>query len=363
MKPRNLFILILITALTVTGALFLSRHKEQAGGSSSELVFPGLADEITTVRYVVIRNKDYTVTLERLNDAWVAVEKNQYPADVNKVRQLFTGLAELRYLEKKTGNPELYPRLGVEDISVSGSQAMEVSLQTAERKNVVSLLVGHSKPAKTDPTLFEIYMRRPDEKQAWLVMGFLPRVNRAVDWLDRQIIDIEPQRIRQVEVSRAGEGSIRIFKNEQSETTFQLAGLPENSRIKSVYALNSMASVLQNLSLEDVMVTPPEEELQEPQAIIQFSTFDNLQVILNLFGEKGAFFVSVRSEMSVDAADRQEQQEKDADVAEESERINSRTDKWLYKIPQYRIDNLLKNMADLVEPVETPEEMETGGEG
>ena len=51
-------------------------------------------------------------TLLRSDAIWSVVERDGYPADVEKVRHTLIGLAEARIVEAKTANPEFYDPTG-----------------------------------------------------------------------------------------------------------------------------------------------------------------------------------------------------------------------------------------------------------
>ena len=109
MSQRN--VLILLGVLVVLVALVLVGQRSESPSSGNGALFvPSLEPALNDIERVTITkaNNETVVTLERKPDGWVATNKNDYPADVGKLRQGLQALAEARILEKKTSNAELY---------------------------------------------------------------------------------------------------------------------------------------------------------------------------------------------------------------------------------------------------------------
>src|SRR5690606_9131811 len=82
---------------------------------TKEILFPGLSDRINDIAAITIKGNKHTVELKQAGEQWVLASSDNYPALVNKVRAVAINMAELRQLEEKTANPDMYSRLGVED--------------------------------------------------------------------------------------------------------------------------------------------------------------------------------------------------------------------------------------------------------
>ena len=76
-------------------------------------------------------------------------------------------------------------------------------------------------------------MRRPDELQAWLVRGQVEISADPVEWMERELLNIAPERIREITIEKAGDKPVRVFKKEPNDKDFMLADLPKGAKLKS----------------------------------------------------------------------------------------------------------------------------------
>ena len=60
--------------------------------------------------------------------------KDNYPAALDKVKGSLIGLAELRFREPKTKNPDLHAKLGLQDYKEEGSTSTLVRIQTQDNQ-------------------------------------------------------------------------------------------------------------------------------------------------------------------------------------------------------------------------------------
>ena len=95
---------------------------------------------------VVKANGETVATLERRPENWVAADKNDYVADAAKLRQALTTLSDARILEQKTANPELYARLGVEDVEAADAAGLRVAF-TAQGQELPTVILGNARLA------------------------------------------------------------------------------------------------------------------------------------------------------------------------------------------------------------------------
>ena len=173
MKAKNLGILASMTIIVIGVAVFLNQETTKPLSQGRGLVFPELMAKINDVTELTIESTGETVTLVRQENHWGVKEKNHYPAALDKVKSALVGISELRFREPKTNNPDLYGKLGLQDQTKEGSRATLVTIQTNQNQEAAKLLIGDQRPAKENPSLSEIYVRNPDDSQAWLVTGKL----------------------------------------------------------------------------------------------------------------------------------------------------------------------------------------------
>ena len=381
MKSKTIGLLAGITLLGIVLAIVVNREPASTIPQSGQMLFPEFMSVVNDVNEVVLETKEQTITLVRTGQAWGVKEKAGYRADVEKVKQAVVGLADLRIHEPKTKNPELYERLGLQNSNQEGSPSKTVTVKTADNPEVAKLVVGNQKPAKGNPRMSDIYVRKPDDPQTWLVIGNLPLETVSGEWLDKEITALPTKRVHQVTVTHPKGETLHLSKAKPEDLDFQLDSIPTGSKISSQFNVNNVVGTLVQLSLEDVK---PEAEIDfssNPGVSAVLETFDGLRLHIhtvkhseNVFAKVSAEFddnliQALEPEPKAEESQKAEQvgaeegnksadaepAKKDSilmkpeEVQKEVESLNQRTKNWAYALPIFRVENFYKLKKDLIE--------------
>ena len=345
---------------------------------------------INDVSEILVETKEHTITLVRGNGEWGVKEKSGYRADVEKVKSALVGLAELRFLDPKTKNPELYDRLGLLSKNQDGSTSLTISLKTGKSAPIAQVVIGNQKPAKSNPRLSEIYIRTPEDPQTWLVTGNLRLDRLPEEWLDKEITALPTKRVRHVQVTHPDGEVLHLSKGKPEDMDFQLDSIPSGYKVSSSFNLNNVVGTLVQLSLEDVHKESEMEFKADTGVKAMVETFDGLRLHVQTAkeGEKvfGKFSVEfdqsmantaeenkpakeepqqpsgkkqeaapasekTPSEKQPDASKKEESLlKKPEDVQQEVAAINKRVGGWMYELPKFRVENFAKHKKDLISP-------------
>ncbi|MCX7933613.1 MAG: DUF4340 domain-containing protein, partial [Rhodovarius sp.] len=204
MRRRNLWLLGagLAGAAAIAAALHFRPREDSPGFSPGELLFPALAERLPAVAEVVIRRHEGGVLIRRTAEGWVLPERDGFPIREARLRELLTGLTELRVIEPRARDPEGWARLGVDDPATPGSTAALLTLSDAAGQPILELLVGRRRVRTLASVPESVYVRRPQEAQSWLAEGRLIVEADAASWMDRDIVDLPPERLLSVEIRR-----------------------------------------------------------------------------------------------------------------------------------------------------------------
>lgn len=359
MNAKNLIILALVTLLMIGLAQWVSDTPEAVKAPEvGTQLFPQLLEQSQAIQRLTVQTGEETFNLVRDGEDWFLEEKSRYPAALEKVRQVLAGLGGLSILEAKTSNPELFPRLQVEAIDAKDAQSILLSLKDKDGKELAALLVGKSQSAKGDRTRNELYVRKPGEQQSWLALGYLPiHSNKsALDWVEKQILDIDSQRMREVSFHYADGETLRIYKELKTDKDWKLADIPEGQKLKGAYLLNGIGATLDGLSLEDVQAAK-DFEFSAPSTV-RFSTFDGLQVSVKMQEQDDKLHLAfsaagqpvAEEKAAAEAEDKTAKPEADkVDVVAEAAALNAKLKDWVYVLPNYKAMNLKKRIGELVE--------------
>ena len=84
------------------------------------------------------------VTVHKVAGQWAVAERDDYPADIAKLRRLLFALGDAKIVEEKTSSPANFSIIGVEDPSQPGAMSAQVTV--AARDGEHSVIIG--KPQK-----------------------------------------------------------------------------------------------------------------------------------------------------------------------------------------------------------------------
>jgi hypothetical protein len=182
--------------LAICAALYLNTRRNLDSVAPGASLFPSLAQELNTVTElnVVKGGKTPLVTLRKQGEQWTVAERNNYPADVAKLRKLLLALSDAKIREEKTANPASYPIIGVEDPSVSGATGAQIDFVAQDGKHGV--IVG--KPVGEGS-----FVRRSGEKISYIVEPGISFEAEPRYWIDTRLLDLPTARIQSIEVKPA----------------------------------------------------------------------------------------------------------------------------------------------------------------
>ena len=367
---RSILILAAVTAIVVGAVLSVDRESSTAA-RSGEIVFPGLLDQVNSVVRVRVTGNEGKFTLARDGDTWVVEEKEHYAADPDRVHKLLLGAAGMKRVEPKTSNPELYPKLWLEDPSSKDAKSVRFVLENASDAELANWVLGDRRPSKSDASRTELYIRVADDPLAWLVEGSVPGGQKIIDWLDRPVARIDRERLRAVEVVHADGTVIAVNKSLPADADFVLRDIPAEREPDSQYRINDIGRFLEDLRFEDVAPSSSLDFAGSLDKQVQAATFDGLRVHLETVMRDGEAWVQLRAEFdeglvekSEDAAEASKDEASAApgdtsgslrsadEVRAEAERLNARWKGWAYELPSFKRDYIAKRIDELTRAIE-----------
>src|SRR5438552_5527429 len=326
---------LLVAGLALVGfAMWVAsqRHLERAT-LAGDLVLPDLEHHVNAVSEVALRKADGThATLKRNGAGWSVGERG-WPADPDKVRKLLLDLGALNIVEEKTRLPANYPQLGVQDVDSPKATGTRVEVRTPAR--TWALIVGKSSSAKSG------YVRVANAPQTLLAAPLLTVDADPKGWLDRSLIDLAPDRVRQVEEKPATGPSFNLTRDKKEQTDFSVSPRPVGRELSSAGVANPIASALSSLTLDDVARAGSSPDPEAAHAL--YRTVDGLEVEVS--GRKGG----TRSLASLRARSTAKETEAEAG------KLNARLGGWEFEIPDYKYGAIFRPLDELLKKPPEPE--------
>ena len=245
MSRRALLTLGAVAAALLLLLLLPRLANERPSGVGDALV-PGLRSELDALSTLRITAADNEVvaTLELRDDTWVVAERDDWPADVTRMRTLLLALVEARRVEQRTADPQRYARLGVE--SLDGPEAAGVGLAIEHPEGAVELIIGDTGVGGDYS-----HVRRLDEAAAWLVSGTLEVSRSTGDWLQSMLLDVPAARVATVSIEHPDGQALRVRRSGPDDA-FELIDPPEGRTLLYAGIVDPVGAALSNLTLEDV---------------------------------------------------------------------------------------------------------------
>lgn len=342
---------VLVVLALLTGVALRNQRDTQSAPQGAEGLFaPGLKRQLNDISRIVITGPGNAAiaTLERGADRWTVAGRDNYPADVGRIRKNLLALAEARIIEQKTANPEFYDRLGVQDISSPSAGGVQLAISGG--KEPIDLIVGLTQPGTSELT----YVRRAGEPGSWLVAAQFDIAKTGGEWLDRTLTDIPAGRIETVTIDHPGVETLRISRAPEPAqpaaadpaaadpaaegiVEFRVEGIPAGREPSYPGVANGVASVLADLPLEDVQSREALGVQTGKPIVARFVTTDGLTVEASSWrlpdGTRVTFNASGTGEAEREAA-----------------ALNARLAGWAYTLPSYKTEQLTRRLAELLAP-------------
>lgn len=382
-NSRHILILASIAVIFIIATFFSEPTDIEISGAGDN-VFPELLPRVNDATYIKIQTNQDTLTLTKDQDTWTVKENDNYPASINKVRELVLGVGNLKRVEPKTKKPENYARIGLQNVTEEGATSTQITIIAGSDKKLADLIIGNSKPAKSDATQKSYYIRAMDDPQSWLADGNLPEKWEPKDWLDIDIIEIKRDRIQQVKVNHEDGELVYIHRDNPNVRDFTLDSLKPDEKVTAPYEVNNIATTFTKMTFDDVISAANAGVGEKPVYSAVLTTFDGLEITFEPFMKDDKHFAKYSARFNEEAAKSNQEKLTTLDtskatvetppadphaavsakkeielkpveeVKQEVEQFNKRWQNWLYQLPEFRIKNIGKKKADLLKKDQRP---------
>ncbi len=368
MNRKQLVFLGVAAAVVAILAVVVSRVQSGRHEATPQgQLYPSLEAQLKDVTQVVVqRAGGAPVTVELVGDRWAVVDKAGYPADVGRLRQTLIGLVNAKLVEAKTRNPDHYPKLGVQDVEDAEADAQRLDLMDRDGKPVAQVLIGNTGEGGGS------YARRLGDQQSWLLSEQITIPATATDWLDKNVIQLDTERIQRVDVRPLEGTAFALLKANAQQKDFELQEIPQGKRAKAGQT-QRLAAALNRVTLDDVQSDAQLEASDSDWHRIDFKTFDGLRIQAKIKEVDGKHHLKLLAQLEQEdnsneasESDREAKNESEnttpegventhQEIAEEVEQLQERFQGWTFIVPSYTANSLNLNHDDMLEGLEETE--------
>jgi Domain of unknown function (DUF4340) len=333
---------LMVGAIIVLSPDYAKRSNEEQ--RQYKPLFADLKSRINEIDRVTITRADEELTVYMDdNHVWRVKEAHDFPASSAEIRKLLLYLSQSELRDAKTANPELLPRLNLDE-----AQAFNLTLWKGEQ-SLYSVLLGKLTPEKSST-----YVRpNATDAQSYTASGQLEVSTNPLDWLFYDLFSVKVERVRKVAYALDGHKPYEYRRTNPTEE-LRLAELPQGKELKQRYQFVSPAAFIEKLNFTEVL--PASKSIDAPLGRVTVSTFDGLNVRFTLHRVNFENYFAIHAEADNAAYQKVTESTQEFTVTiQEADAINQRTSGWIYKLGQYHTNQLMQSYFELIQDVkDTP---------
>jgi hypothetical protein len=366
MKKKRL--LLLVAAAIVVGlAGIYFQISRSAGWNESRTdrrIFQDLA--INDVTKMQIRSSAVSVTLEKKGDGWGVAERDDYPADFEKIRDLIKTLWGLKAGQEMQVGSSQFGRLKIVAPGQGNDTGIEIDLKGEKESNIATLIVGKSIDRGENTTGASAsgrFVFNPAVKDRVFLVSetFLSIDPLSVgQWLDKTFI--VPGDLKEIDQAAWSNNPGWKVIRDDPKADWRLESLQAGEELDKSFAQSLANFAPAFTDVRPSSISTDETGLNDPFKI-HVETFDGFAYDL-LLGKQGpektrylqlrvsAVFPSVRTPDSKESQEdkKKKDQEFDRKYADLKQRLEreQRFEKWVFLVPDWSIEQILKRRNEIV---------------
>jgi hypothetical protein len=373
---RKQFIVLLVLVAVIGGAgLIIHQHNNQSWQSADAAIGQKLLPNIVVndIAQIHIQSGTNELNLARQNDLWRVAQRADYPADFSKISDLLIKLAGLKVAQVEPIGPSLLGRLDLLPPGPGTNTATLVELKDQSGKTLNTLLLGkqhlQKPPANSQFAGMggegwpdgRYVMAGTGAKTVDVISDPLETVQPQPEpWLNKDFLSIEkpssialrfPEATNSWKLTRAG------LTNE-----WDLADARPGEKLDST-KISSVTSPFSSPSFNDVEA--PAGQIEANITTLTVTTFDGFTYVAGIGSKKdGNYPVTFKVTANLPAEHEPAKDEKPADKTRLDQAFKAEHDKlaaklakeqqyekWVYDLPAYSVDEILKTRSQLLAEV------------
>ncbi len=355
MSNKALLTLGVVALVMVIWAVIQSSVSSGPGVRRDEITYLIQGLDPDSIQGIVVGTGDEKATLKRRGRAFVAADKDDYPADMERVNSLISDCIGMQTVELYTDD-------------ASNHEALEVTEEKA--RSVVKFL-------KSDDTLIAgvaigknreagegSYVRLLPGDKVYVTMQSPWIRSRAVDYVDQEILSVKRDDIVSVTIaSKDGEYTLRAGDAD----SVTLENVPAGKKLKSSDARTVLSSVT-SIRFDDVKKDAGDLTFED-KFVCRLK--DSTVYTLEIAKKDEKTYVTCSAEFTdanavekkplaqggqVESEEELKKKEAKLLAKENAGKFTVRHRAWVYEIPDWKANNLTKKLSDLLEDEKKPEE-------
>ena len=363
MSNKKLTILGILAVLMVLWAMMQSRISNKPGAEPTGPVYLIQGLDPSGVDSIVIGTGEDAFTLKRQKSGFVVADKDDYPAKTSEINSLISKCLEIQTSEFVTDNHANH-----EDLEVTEEKARSVvKFMKADPNSslLTGVIIGKTKELGEGSYVRLLSSDSASSNKVYITSNAPWFGGGAMNYIDQELIAAKREDIKSVTISSLN-GPYTLTTKEDSQDIV-LENIPAGKKLKSSDA-QSVFTALTSLRFDDVKKISSDLAF-ENQYMCRLK--DSTVYALRIAQKEDKTYVSCVAEFtdktpvekaSIDQGgeveSEKELKKKEAKLLARDNTIKFTTkhNGWVYEIAEWTAKNMTKELADLIEDEEKPEE-------
>ena len=367
MKRKQVYLLLgLALALAIAGTIFQlvgsSGWKGQAGGLEPFNQLP-----VNSIEKLVIKSSKGSVTLQKVNGIWTVAERDGYPADFSKIRDLIRSIWEFKVVRELEVGASQFGRLHILPPDKGEEGGVQLDMLDGAGKLIKTLILGKSlasdqeqESEASDPSGRFVYDPSEKDKVYLSSESFYSVDPSPQNWLDKDFI--KPEGVKEITRNSGGKAVGWEITRKDEKAQWTLTDLKPGETLDTA-TLGTLSSFTPSFDDVKPAKTPDSETGLNQPVVVNLATFDGFKYSLEIggAGPNQSHFVRLKVSADLPATRTAEPNEsaddkkkKDEDFTKGQDALKARLAAeqklhgWIFQVPDWAVETLLKSRTDLV---------------
>jgi len=363
MSNKNLTILGIVAVVMVLWAVVQSRISNKPGAEPARPVYLIQGLDPSGVDSIVIGTGEAAFTLKRRQNGFVVVDKDNYPAKISEINSLITKCLDIQTSEFVTDNPANH-----EDLEVTEEKARSVvKFMKADPNSslLTGVIIGKTEELGQGSYVRLLSSDAASSNKVYITSNAPWFGGGVMNYIDQDLITAKRVDIESVTVSSPN-GQYTLKTKEGSEDIV-LDNIPAGKKLKSSEA-QGVFTALTGLKFEDVKKISADMTF-EKQYMCRLK--DSTVYALRIAQKEDKIYVSCVAEFTdktpvekasvnqggeVESEEELKKKEAKLIARDNATKFTAKHQGSVYEIADWTAKNLTKELADLIEDEEIPEE-------
>jgi len=302
---------------------------------------------------IVLGSGEDTVTLKRQQGKFVVANKDNYPAKVSEINNLITKCQEIQTSQFVTDNPANHEDLGVTEENANAT----IKFFKADSSILTGVIGGKTKELGQGT-----YVRLATSDAVYVAPTMPWIADTAISYIEQELISVKRDDIVSVTVSSPDEQY--TLKSTEGGKDVILENIPEGKKFKDSEG-DSVFTALTSLRCDDVMKNPGDLKFDREYVC---TLKDSTVYALKIAKKDDKTYITCEADYTdktpvtkdSNVESEEELKKKEAKLLAQEGALNftAKHKGWVYEISEWKAKNLTKELSELIEDEEKPEDEE-----